>query len=371
MTAHTIDVPLAARSYAAIVDGAAGTEARFAAAVAALAPSGVGLVTDENVARHHHQRYAAALESCGLRVHTTVVPAGEASKSLTRAEQIADGWSSRLDRHALVVALGGGVVGDLGGFVASIFLRGVGVVQAPTSLMAQVDSAIGGKTAVNLPAGKNLVGTFHQPQLVWADTSCLATLPERERISGLAEVVKHGAIADAALFVDLEKNADAVRAGEPAWLDRCVVDSMRIKAAIVAADERETKPGGRARLNFGHTIGHALEAASLDSTQALQHGEAVALGMVAAARIGARLSVGDADLEPRLIALLARLGLPHDPFPRLAKIGLARLTSLLSVDKKRADSHLQFVVVDRLGSSTTVPVALTALREILSGELTQ
>ncbi len=253
------------------------------------------------------------------------------------------------------------MVGDLGGFIASIFLRGIACVQVPTTLLAQVDAAVGGKTAVNLPAGKNLVGTFHQPLLVYADVTALATLPPRELASGLAEVVKHGAIADPDLLAVLEAQAERARAGDPELLAALVTRSCQIKAEVVMADERERASGKRALLNFGHTIGHALEADSLAGPEPLRHGEAVALGMLAAARVGARLGAGDAGLEARLRALLGRLGLPTDFERRLAPQVLARI----AVDKKRAGGEIAFVIVERAGAARLERLGAERLREIL------
>lgn len=358
------------RSYAIFIDPDAGAETRLAEKVAARAPSAVGLLTDDTVAQLHLARFKAALEAAALRVVPLVVPDGEGSKSFHRMEAVCEGFvRGGLDRRSLIAALGGGVVGDLGGFVASILLRGVGCVQLPTTLLAQVDSSVGGKTGVNLPSGKNLAGTFSQPLFVYADVTTLATLSARDISAGLAEVVKHGAIADAALFEDLESRAEDARAGDPALLAELVASSCRIKAAIVAADERETdagdKKGGRARLNFGHTVGHALESASYESPrledEPLRHGEAVALGMIAAARVGVALGVGDRTLEERLLDLLPRLGLPVDLDARLSPSVLARV----GVDKKRAGATLQLVLVDHVGSSTTARVTSEKLGEIL------
>jgi 3-dehydroquinate synthase len=360
------------RSYLIYIDPDAGAEERLADELQRRAAGArIGLLTDETVARLHGPRIEGALSRRGLNVVTVVVPDGEPSKSLGRAELVAEAWAKGgLDRSSLVVALGGGVVGDLGGFVASVFLRGVPYVQVPTTLLAQVDSSVGGKTGVNLPSGKNLVGTFHQPLLVYADLTTLETLDAREIASGLAEIVKHGVIADAGLFELIEQRAEAARAGDPALLAQLIGRSCEIKAQVVAADERETavdQPGGgRARLNFGHTVGHALESASASAgpAGALRHGEAVALGMIAAARVGAALGMGDRALETRLTSLCDRLGLPTDLDRRLDPQVLARV----SVDKKRAGSRIRFVLIDRLGSSVLVPVEPERLGEILLGE---
>src|SRR5581483_8171446 len=331
----------------------------------------VGLITDETVRRLHGPRVERALETAGLDPVIVAVPDGEASKSLSTVERVAEALArGGLDRRALVLALGGGVVGDLGGFVASVFLRGVPYVQAPTTLLAQVDSSVGGKTGVNLPSGKNLVGTFHQPLLVYADVTALATLSARDRASGLAEVLKHGAIADAELFALLERRAEDARDGDAALTAELVARSCRIKAEVVASDERESDAGapggGRARLNFGHTIGHALESASAHRAgeDPLRHGEAVALGMIAAARLGTALGCGDPSLEPRLLALLPRLGLPIDLDRRLDRATLERI----GVDKKRAGARVSLVLVERVGSSRLFPIEPARVSELLLGE---
>ena len=362
------------RSYLIYIDPDAGAEVRLADALQKRAQGGaIGVVTDETVAMLHWERIEAALRDRGMRVVSVVVPDGESSKTLSRAETVAENWvRGGLDRKSVVLALGGGVVGDLGGFVASVFLRGVPYVQVPTTLLAQVDSSVGGKTGVNLPSGKNLMGTFHQPLFVYADMSTLTTLSERDVSSGLAEIVKHGVIADPSLLALLEERAEDARKPieEPVLLGELVRRSCTIKAQVVAADERETdvgQPGGgRARLNFGHTGGHALESASAHAHSAagpLRHGEAVALGMLAAARIGVALGPGDPTLEARLEKLLPRLGLPIDLDRRLDAGVLERL----NVDKKRSGARIHMVLVDRIGSTVITPVEPARLAEILLG----
>jgi 3-dehydroquinate synthase len=260
----------------------------------------------------------------------------------------------------MVLTFGGGVVGDLGGFVASILLRGVPFVQVPTTLLAQVDASVGGKTGVNLDSGKNLLGTFHQPLLVFADLTTLATLEPRDLSSGLAEVVKHGAIADEALLGFLEGNAEAARRGDVVVLETLVARSVEIKAAIVKDDERE-QTGRRALLNFGHTVGHAIESASQSRPNPLRHGEAIALGMLAACRVAERLGVSDPALAGRLSALLPRLGLPTDLAPFL---GLD-LGKWMQLDKKRSGATVQFVVVPRVGQARTENVTVPELVDAL------
>ena len=361
---NTID-----RSYLIYIDPDAGAETRLAVEVRRRAASStIGLITDETVAGLHWPRVEAALAERGLKVVTVVVPDGESSKSLATVEQVADRFvKGGLDRRSLVVALGGGVVGDLGGFVASVFLRGVPYVQVPTTLLAQVDSSVGGKTGVNLASGKNLVGTFHQPLCVYADLTTLSTLPARDLSSGLAEIVKHGVIADEALLLRLEERAEEARAGDPALLAELVRRSCAIKAEVVATDEREllsdAPGGGRAQLNFGHTVGHALESASAGGPEPLRHGEAVALGMIAAARVGEKLGLGDPALEARLVALLPRLGLPTDLDRRLDGPTLERV----GVDKKRAGGRVAMVLVPRIGQAALSPIEPHRLGEILLG----
>jgi 3-dehydroquinate synthase len=372
-----LSVGLGERAYPILIDADAGAEARLADQIVAVTgasrASKVGLLTDETVDRLHRPRVAAALAARGIEPVTVVVPDGESSKSLATAERVAEAWATGgLDRRSLAVALGGGVVGDLGGFVASVFLRGIAYVQVPTTLMAQVDSSVGGKTGVNLPSGKNLAGSFHQPKLVYADLSTLATLPRRDLASGLAEIVKHGVIADEGLLALVERRAEALIAGEPAALAEVIVRSCAIKARVVADDEREQSTGadgGRAKLNFGHTVGHAIESASHAHGEPLRHGEAVALGMLAAARVGAVLAPhrenedGPAGmaLEARLAALLPRLGLPVDLDRWLNAGTLARL----AVDKKRIGTKVGFVIAERVGSSRVIPVEAAQLSEIL------
>ncbi|MEE9275625.1 MAG: 3-dehydroquinate synthase, partial [bacterium] len=252
-----------------------------------------------------------------------------------------------MDRGCGVVALGGGVIGDLAGYAAATYLRGIPYVQAPTTLLAQVDSAVGGKTAIDHRAGKNLIGAFYQPAAVVSDLGVLRTLPARELRAGLAEVVKHAAIADPRLFAYLERNAGRILRLQPAALERVVAANCRIKARVVEADEREA--GLRQTLNFGHTLGHAVEALAGYSRRLL-HGEAVAIGMAAAARLSAAAGVcppGDAE---RLIALLERFGLPAR-MRRAPEAG--RLRRLVGRDKKTRGGRARFVLLERIGRVRT------------------
>jgi len=250
-----------------------------------------------------------------------------------------------------LVALGGGVVGDLTGFAAAVLLRGVPVVQVPTTLLAQVDAAIGGKTAVDHPVGKNLIGAFHQPCLVLADVGVLGTLPRRELLAGLAEVVKYGVIGDATLFASLEADPARVLTIDPTALVPMVAACVRQKAAVVAADEREER-GDRAVLNFGHTVGHALE--TVTGYGRLLHGEAVAVGMVAAARVSHALGACDAATVDRIRALLGRLGLPAELPSDVAKSALG---AAMQADKKSTGGQIRFVAVERVGRVKLVSLA--------------
>ncbi|HEX2568378.1 MAG TPA: 3-dehydroquinate synthase [Polyangia bacterium] len=359
-----IEVRLGERSYPVLIDPGLGAELRFAGHLGRRAPPGrtrLGLVTDERVAALHGERYRTALVERGYEVVMVTVPPGEAAKSLGEVERVAQALvAGGLDRRSLVVALGGGVVGDLAGFVASILYRGIAFAQVPTTLLAQVDASVGGKTGVNLGAGKNLVGSFHQPLLVYADMGTLGTLEARDLQAGLAEVVKHGLLAGGALLDRLEAEAEAARRGEPGLIAELVAASCALKARVVANDEREQdERGGRALLNLGHTVGHALETASLEGPAPWRHGEAVALGLVAAMRVSRAL--GAADHEPRVVRLLARLGLPVDLDRYLSREVLAHV----GVDKKRAGAAVRFVVLDAPGSARLVALPLDRLFEIL------
>ena len=302
----TVRVALAERSYDIAIGR--GLLAGLGQRIAALRPgAAAAIVTDETVARHHLPAAEAALASAGIRTTRTIVPPGESSKSWPHLERVCDALlADRVERRDLVIALGGGVVGDLAGFAAAIVRRGLDYVQVPTTLLAQVDSSVGGKTAIDARLGKNLIGAFHQPILVIADTAVLDTLPLREFRAGYAEVAKYGLINDAAFFAWLAANWRDVFAGGPAR-EHAIAVSCRAKAAIVARDERET--GERALLNLGHTFGHALEAAAGFSDRLL-HGEAVALGMTLAFAFSARLGLLPAAEADRVTAHLAGVGLP-------------------------------------------------------------
>ena len=270
----------------------------------------------------------------------------ETAKNLQSVEEVARSLvKAGADRRAAVLAVGGGVVGDVAGFVAASYLRGVALVQVPTTLVAQTDSAIGGKTGVNLPEGKNLVGAFYPPKLVLVDPELLLTLPEREFRGGLAEVIKYGVIADPGLFQFLEKNFERLLNRDQKALQQVIERSVRIKASVVSADERES--GLREILNFGHTFGHALE--SVTGYRRYQHGEAVAWGMMAAALYGHQVGVTPAEDASRIIALVRRMGkLP--PWP---KAGPKRLIELMGSDKKTRQGRLRFVLTPGIGKAAT------------------
>lgn len=301
----------------------------------------VAVVTDSNVAPLHGEKVTDSLASAGYDVTLIEVPAGEASKSMERVTDICRQMlRAGLDRKSFLVALGGGVVGDLAGFAAAVFQRGIPCVQIPTTIVSQVDSSVGGKTGVNAPEGKNLIGAFHQPRLVIADIDTLATLPDREFNEGFAEIIKHAAIRDADLL-DLVEKRDAIREN----LVELVTRNIAIKADVVEADERETT-GTRALLNFGHTIGHGIEAAG--GYGRFLHGEAISLGLIAATRLSAdnsTLSEADAD---RLIDCLRLYELPVTLDDDIAT---ADIISAMQRDKKFEFGEIRFVLLDKLGSA--------------------
>ncbi len=311
------------------------------------------IVSDSNVDPLYGEKVESAFTAAGCGMTRVVVPAGEPSKS---AERLIELWAAavdaELDRHGFVVALGGGVIGDLAGFLAASYLRGVRFVQLPTSLLAMVDSSVGGKTGINLPHGKNLVGAFYQPQGVVADLGMLSTLADREYVSGLAEVVKYGVISDPTLFEFLETNAAGILNRDDALVAEVVARSCEIKASVVAADEREG--GLRAILNFGHTMGHALE--QCDGYGVWLHGEAIAIGMVYAAEVSVAAHGLSREAADRLIALLKALNLPvrRGTFEgvELQKDSLdwATLREVMSSDKKASGRVPRLVLVSAIGT---------------------
>lgn len=304
------------------------------------------VISDDNVARHYLQSVRSGLD--GFDHAALVLPPGEDEKTLARFGEAIDALARlRANRDACVIALGGGVVGDLAGFAAACWMRGIAFVQMPTTLLAMVDSSVGGKTAVDLPQGKNLVGAFHQPRAVIADTDTLATLPERELRAGLAEVVKYGAIFDAGFLDWLDENAEALLARDSEALAEAILRCCRYKADVVARDE--TEQGERALLNFGHTFGHALETAG--GYDLYRHGEAVAVGMVVAARLSARLGRAPSADAERLAALLQRFGLPVD-VP--ASYQPEHLLELMRLDKKTLSGRLRLILWKGVGQAEIV-----------------
>ena len=304
------------------------------------------VIADAAVAGTHGAAVADSLRAAGVERELLTVPSGEASKCVATAARL---WAElarlAVDRATHVVAVGGGVVGDLAGFVAASFARGLPIWQVPTTLVAQVDSAIGGKTGINLDEGKNLVGAFWQPRGVIADIETLATLPDREFVSGLAEVVKYGMILDAPFFDWLEEQAPEILDRRPGQLATAVERSAALKARVVEQDERETS-GLRAALNYGHTFGHAYETAA--GYGRLLHGEAVAIGMARAARLAALLGRIDPGVVTRQDRLLARFGLPTSP-SAAGEFDPAELLGIMARDKKALAGRLRFVLPDRIG----------------------
>jgi 3-dehydroquinate synthase len=301
------------------------------------------IVTDANLAAIA-KPYGDSLRASGIASTVAVVPPGEASKSLDRASELYDRLIElRADRHFAIIALGGGVIGDLGGYAAATFMRGLPLLMVPTSLLAQVDSSVGGKVGVNHPRGKNLIGAFHQPVGVWVDVDALRWLPVRELRCGLAEVVKYGVILDAAFFTTLEEDADSMLAMDRRALRRIIARSCELKAEVVSKDERE-ETGLRAVLNFGHTVGHAIEAVA-GYGGGFQHGEAVAVGMVVESRIAERIGWIGPDVTARVVALLERFGLPTTA----ERLDIDALVEAMTRDKKNRDGRIRFVLPREIG----------------------
>lgn len=353
MTMQTIRVDLSATGNAASYDiyVGAGLLARAGDYIASLlARPKVAIVTDETVAGLHLDALKASLGQNGITVSSLSLPAGEGSKSFAMLEKLTD-WllAEKIERDDIIIALGGGVIGDLTGFAAAILRRGVSFVQIPTTLLAQVDSSVGGKTAINAASGKNLIGAFHQPRLVLADTDVLNTLPQRDFLAGYAEVIKYAALGDADFFDWLESNLDGLLARDTALLQEAVARSCSAKAAIVAADEKEK--GQRALLNLGHTFGHAYEALT-GYGQDLLHGEGVALGMVMAYELSASLDLCPPEDAARLRRHIAAAGLPVDSFAIAgAPFDVAALTEAMAQDKKVRQGVMTFILVTGLGKA--------------------
>jgi shikimate kinase/3-dehydroquinate synthase len=349
-------VPLGMRSYA--IDICHNETARLTDAVARCAPSAVVFVTDSNVQRERGSAFEVALRPFPIPVVRVTLPPGEAHKELRCVETVWDAaLGAGVDRDVLVVAAGGGVVGDLAGFAAACLLRGVRFVQAPTTLLAMVDASVGGKTGFDHPVGKNLIGAFHQPSAVVIDLAHLETLPARERVAGLAEVVKIALTSDASLFERLEREGSAIARGGHEALKTVVRAAVEAKIRIVRDDEREM--GLRALLNLGHTVGHALEAHG--SYTRWLHGEAVALGLVSELAAGARLGWSPPELVERTRAVLSMLGLPTD----VARDDLTSSWIHVGSDKKRSGGMLRLPVVSAPGQSRIERVRPSTLREAL------
>jgi 3-dehydroquinate synthase len=346
---QTIPVGLGDRGYDVLVgEGVLESAGRLMAPL--LKRGRTAVVSDETVWRLHGERLTKALAASGVDAHPVIVAPGEQTKSFAGLADVSDRLLAlRLDRGDLVTAFGGGVVGDLAGFAAAVYKRGIDFVQIPTTLLAQVDSSVGGKTAIDTPRGKNLVGAFHQPKLVLADLSVLSTLSDREMRAGYAEVIKYGLLGDRAFFEWLETTASAVLAREPAALARAVARSVEMKAEIVAEDEREQ--GRRALLNLGHTFAHALEAET-GYGEALLHGEAVGAGMALAFRFSAAQGLASGQDAERAVAAIAASGLPT----RLADIPgrpfeAGRLLVHMAQDKKAEGGRLTFVLARGIGDA--------------------
>ena len=344
-----------------------GLLAALPALVAARCPaSRYAVITDSHVAKLYGETLVARCRDAALQVELLEFPAGEWNKTRETWALLSDRLlAARHGRDSAVIALGGGVVGDVAGFVAATYLRGIPYVQVPTTLLAMIDSSIGGKTGVDVPAGKNLLGAFHQPRLVVADLDVLGSLPPQQLAAGMAEAVKHGVIADAAYFAALERDHGAVSARDVDALERVVRRSVEIKAAVVAADEREA--GRRAVLNFGHTVGHAIEATA---GYAALHGEAVAIGMTYEARLAELLGIAERGTADRVARLLQRYSLPLE-LPESATVD--GLVAAMQLDKKARAGAVRFALPETVGrmhaegSGWTVAAPEEAVREVLGG----
>jgi 3-dehydroquinate synthase len=367
----TVDVALGTRAYDIVI----GRDVlqSLGARVAALRPGArTAIVTDRIVARHWLEKAEASLSGAGIASSRIIVDEGEGSKTYAGLERVSEALiAARIERNDLVIALGGGVVGDLAGFAAAILRRGVDFVQVPTSLLAQVDSSVGGKTGINSPQGKNLLGAFHQPVLVVADTAVLDTLSPRQFRAGYAEVAKYGVLGDEAFFAWLEANYADIFAGGTAR-EHAIATSCRAKAAIVSRDERET--GERALLNLGHTFGHALEAATGFSDR-LFHGEGVSVGIVLAAEFSAELGMIAESDAARVRHHLAEAGLPThlQDIAGFAQEGLAdadALMALMAQDKKVTRGRLTFILLKAVGRAVIAPdVEPSLVRDFLKARL--
>ena len=352
---RTVSVQLGNRSYAIKI--APGLLRQLGRACARLKPgTRCAIITDTNAGKHFAKTVFNSLACAGFTPALIVVPAGETAKSLKSVQSCYDQLAAqRLERKSFIVALGGGVVGDLAGFVAATYLRGIAFIQVPTTLLAQVDSSVGGKVGVNLKSGKNLVGAFYQPRLVLCDLDTLKTLPEREFRTGLAEVIKYGIIFDAKLFAQLERDLPKILKRDSPILSRIIARCCEIKAEIVAADETESNV--RAILNFGHTIGHAIENSS--GYGKFLHGEAISIGQIAAAKLSQKvLGLPERDVE-RIENLFQRAGLPTRI--KLNAVQRKKLFAAMRLDKKVSGGEVKFVLARRIGKvefGQKVPVEL-------------
>ena len=338
-----VHVPLGNRSY--VIKVGSGLLSRLGGECAALKlGQRCAVITDAKVGKHYAKAALKSLAASGFETVLVTVPAGEKSKRMAVVEQCHDQLAAhRLERKSFIVALGGGVVGDLAGFVAATYLRGIPFVQVPTTLLAQVDSSVGGKTGVNLKSGKNLVGAFYQPRLVLCDLDTFKTLPRREYVSGLAEVIKYGIICDAILFAQLERNLPKLLHRDPAMLSSVVARCCEIKADVVGHDETES--GLRAILNFGHTIGHAVENSS--GYGKYLHGEAISIGQVAAAKLSHKiLGLRSGDVA-RIEKLFVQAGLPVTI--KLNPERRKKLSTAMQLDKKVSSGEVKFVLAEKLG----------------------
>ncbi len=356
----TVNVELGDRAYPIhIGSGLIGQTALFAPHITG---SSVAIVTNTTVDPLYGDALRAALAPLGKKVTTVVLPDGEAHKNLETLNEIFSALlAGRADRKTTLIALGGGVIGDMTGFAAACYMRGVPFIQVPTTLLAQVDSSVGGKTGINHPLGKNMIGAFYQPQAVIADIAVLQTLPSRELAAGVAEVIKTGAIADSEFFDWIETNIGSLNACDPQALAHAVKRSCEVKASVVAADEREG--GLRAILNFGHTFGHAIEA-GLGYGEWL-HGEAVGCGMVMAADLSVRLGRLDESSRARLVKLVTAAKLPT----KAPELGADRYIDLMKVDKKAEAGEIKFILLTRFGSTEITGAPDSTVRETLAASI--
>lgn len=368
MNVETVHVPLGDRAYDILIG-----EGLLADAGHRIAPllvqKRVAVITDANVADLHLETLLTALKSAGLYASSLVLPAGEATKSWARLEQVVE-WliAAKIERDDAVIAFGGGVIGDLVGFAAAIMRRGVPMIQIPTSLLAQVDSSVGGKTAINSPLGKNLVGAFYQPRMVLADIGLLGTLKERDFLAGYGEVSKYGMLGDAEFFEWLEQNAPAMAAGDVAKRIYAVKRSCEMKAEIVTRDE--TERGDRALLNLGHTFCHALEAATGYSDRLL-HGEGVAIGCALAFETSMRLGLCSQEAPSRVRAHLKAMGMKTDLKDISGDLPDAEaLVELMGQDKKVKDGQIAFIMANDIGEAFVKrDVDLEVVKSVLSDQL--